>query len=470
MLLLDATGYVRVSLWNSHADVAQSLKRGDIVKLENATVRAGLQEKPELSLGGRGRLLLNPQGIKVAEFPEVPEHQIKIDEIEADMPTVDLAAKVRRKFPSRDFRRSDGTAGKVMSLILSDETGVIRASFWGSSIDQAQGLRLGDILRIRNAYTRRGLGDRPEVHLGTGAKIEVNPAGVTVEEPQPSRMLLGELEPGMDAIEVIGRIMEVGEVREFERDGDRGKVATLTVGDSTGTARVSLWREMTDKLKELKAGDIVKLSNAYTTIGFLGGPEIQVGRDGVIEVNPKVEEELPAADVLTLAAERPTRVSVGELQREGMRVQVRGTLIRMFNVRPIFDICPTCGRSLGGGDTNPLCESCGKVVKPEHRLVLSFILDDGTGSIRCVVFGETAEKLLGVNTNEAFETFKSVAVMEEFYSKFALKGRELLLSGTTRRNRYFDQLELGANEIQFPDSRQEARLLLETIQEGIPPR
>lgn len=464
LVLTDETGQVRISLWDERAELVKKIKRGDVVKLENAYTRIGLREKPELHLGWRGRLLLNPPETVAVEVPRREERLLKIEEVEADMPVIDIAGKVRRKFQPQEFKRNDGSTGKVMSVILADETGVIRASFWNDMVALAEKLSLDDVLLLRNVYARAGLADRAEIQVGRAASVEVNPSGVVVGELKPSRIGIGEIEPGMDALEVIGRVVEVVGPRDFTRaDGSRGKVATLVIGDQTGTIRASLWQEHADEAKMIKAGDIVKLINCYSNIGLFGQPEIHLGRQGSLEVNPTVVEELPPADILSMASSAPEVADIASLQKEGMRAQLRGTIVQVFHRRPLFDVCPSCGRSLGSVDSSLMCEECGKVVTPEHRVVLSFVVDDGTGNIRAVMFGRVAEKLLGMSAQQVFDQFKQLNDLVELYKKFDLIGREVILDGTTRYDKYFGQLELMVNDVQIPDPKMEARNLLERI-------
>lgn len=464
LTLMDSTGQARVSLWDEWAEFSKNLKRGDAVKLENAAVRLGLGGRVELSLGSRGRLILNPP--EVAELPESVERPLKLGEVEAGMQSLDLAARVKRKLPPHEFRRSDGSTGRVASVILADETNAIRASFWDAAVDLAQKLQLNDVVLLKNAYSRVGLGERVEVHVGRAAHVEVNPPGIIVGEPKPGRVKIGELEPNVDALEVVGRVMDVFGAREFTRsDGRTGRVASITIGDNTGATRASLWHEQADNVESVKVGDVVKLVDAYSTLGMFGQPELHLGRQGRIEVNPE-GEELPPADVLKVTAPEAERLNIAEIDREGMRAQVRGTVVQVFHHRPIFDSCPTCGRSLGSVDTSLLCEECGKVVTPEHRVVLSFMLDDGTDNIRVALFGKVAERLLGMDAQQVFDLFKSTPDLAEFYDKLKLVGRELLVAGTTRQNKYFNQLELRGSDVRAADPKEEARALLEKLKEG----
>ncbi len=463
LILTDPTEQVRVSLWNEWAEFAKSLKRGDTVKLENAVVRLGLGGRTELSLDSRGRLISSPR--EATELPELAERPLRVDEVEADMPTLDIAARVKRKLPLHEFRREDGSTGKVASVILADETGTIRASFWGGAADMAQKLQPNDVVLLRNAYSRVGLGGRIEVHISGATHLEINPPEVSVGEPRPSRMKIGEVEPNMDAIEVVGRVMETTKPREFTRpDGRRGKVASIIIGDETGTTRVSLWHEQADKVEEINVGDVLKLIDCYSTLGLFGQPELHLGSHGHIELNP-VAEELPPVDAVGAATPKVERLKIAEIEKEGIRVQVRGTVMQVFHRRPIFDTCPNCGRSLGSVDTSLFCEECGKVVTPEHRVIISFLLDDGTDNIRVVLFGKIAEQLLGMDARQVFDLFKSTPDLAEFYDKLNLIGRELVTTGTTRQDKYFNQLELRGSEVQTPDPKQEARFMLEKLKE-----
>lgn len=463
LMLTDATGQVRVSLWDDWADFSKNLKIGDAVKLENATIRPGLGGRLELSLGSRGRLILNPP--EGAGLPKISERLLKLDEVEADMPSLDLAARVRRKLPPYEFKRNDGSTGRVASVILADETATVRASFWDAAVDLTQKLQLNDIVLLKNAYSRAGLGGRAEIHVGRATRVEINPRGVSVGELKLSRAKIGEVEPNMDSLEVVGRVIEVMNPREFIRtDGSRGKVASIIIGDQTGTTRVSLWHEQAEKVGKIRVGDIVKITDSYSTLGLSGQPELHIGKQGYLELNP-TGEDLPPSEALRVTAPQIEMTIIAEVGKAGMRVQVRGTVIQIFHRRPIFDTCPNCGKSLGSVDTSLLCEECGKVVTPEHRVVLSFILDDGTGNIRVALFGKVAEKLLGMSAQRVFEMFRNTPDLAEFYDKLRLVGRELVITGVTRQDKYFDQLELRGFDVQVPDPRLEAATILEKIKE-----
>ena len=53
-------------------------------------------------------------------------------------------------------------------------------------------------------------------------------------------------------------IVDVGEVREFDKFGKTGRVATAVAKDETGDVKLTLWHEQID---QVKAGDKVQITN-----------------------------------------------------------------------------------------------------------------------------------------------------------------------------------------------------------------
>ncbi|KXB06975.1 hypothetical protein AKJ54_00875, partial [candidate division MSBL1 archaeon SCGC-AAA382K21] len=216
--IADETGQTRVSLWNDQAEKTEKINPGDAIRLENASVREGWKNAPELHLNWQGRLVQNPKPKEVEDLPEFEKKILKIEEIEADMPILDVAGVVKRKFPPTEFNRDDGSSGRVMNLILADETGTIRVSFWDDMVKIAEDLSSGDIILIENARSSAGLNDRPEIRIGQRSNVNVNPENIDIEEPKPSKVDMSELEEGLDSLEVTGRVIESSEAKDFTRD------------------------------------------------------------------------------------------------------------------------------------------------------------------------------------------------------------------------------------------------------------
>jgi len=461
IFLMDGSGQIRVSLWGELVRLAEKIKRGDVIKIENAAVREGLGGRVELSVDSRGRVILNPP--EVLHLPQLPETPLRINEIEPDMLSIDVVGIVRRRLPRIEFKRSDGSTGRVMSIVLADETGSIRVSFWGKNAEMVERLNTGDVISIKNAYSRSGLGGRPELHIGAATSVEVNPPGVGVADLKPSPIKISELEPNMEALDIVGRVLEISGTREFiGASGKKGKVMGLVIGDGTGTVRASLWHKHAESCAELKVGDVIRLVDCYTTAGLFEPVDVHLNETGKLEKNP-AGVELPPIEILRTVGRTTSRTFISDIQGEGSRVQIRGTVVHVFQRRPIFDVCPNCGRSLKTVDSNMVCGECGKVVAPEHRPVLSLLLDDGTDNIRVVMFGKTVENLLGMTSGQILEMYKSMPSLEEFYGRLNLAGRELVVTGLVRTDRFLNQPEIRAFEVREADAKEEARRIIEEL-------
>lgn len=461
--IVDETGQSRVSLWGEMANRVEKLEPGDAIRLENASVREGWQNTPEIHINQQARIVRSPSPKETENLPEFEKKFLKIEEIEPDMPVLDVVGRVQRTFPPSEFSRDDGSSGKVMNVVLADETGTIRVSFWDDMVETGQKLSRGDILLLENAKTRVGLQDRAEIRIGRQTTIEINPEDVELEEIKPSKMKISELEEGLDSLETSGRVIDSSEIREFTRsDGEKGEVANITLGDETGTIKVTLWGSKTDIMNKLEPGDTIKITGAYTVPGDQGKPEIQLGEQANVEMDFSPEESLPPIEEIEKEVSEKGRMKIENL-KENIQAKIRGTIVQVFQRRPLFDVCPNCGRNVKTEDSEALCEECGESVKPEHRTVVNVIVDDGTDNIRAVAFGKLGEKLIGKSADELAQALENGKELSELYKETSLASEEIILAGRVKRDDYYDQLEIRASEIEFPNPEEETKKLLEKI-------
>ena len=95
-------------------------------------------------------------------------------------------------------------------------------------------------------------------------------------------------------VNIVVDIVDVGEVREFEKFGTAGKVATAVAKDDTGDIKLTLWNDQIDKVK---AGDKVQITNGYVS-EWQGEPQLTTGKMGKLEVlgeSKETKEEMTKA-------------------------------------------------------------------------------------------------------------------------------------------------------------------------------
>ena len=237
-------------------------------------------------------IIANELGIRLdSERPKKEANLAKIDEITEPKTPVSLVCRVIRKYDRVTFSSKNGGEGSVQSILVGDDTGIIRIVFWNDKTEILENVHEQDVLKIINAYTRENNNsDRIEVHYGQYSDIEVNPKGVEVElkEFVPSNVetvdkKLSEIEEGDRNVRVEGIVTDFEIPRfylgcpecfkkVFQDDGafkcgEHGDVeamkipiVNLIVDDSTATVAVVGFRDRAENLTKLKDSEIVALS------------------------------------------------------------------------------------------------------------------------------------------------------------------------------------------------------------------
>jgi replication factor A1 len=88
---------------------------------------------------------------------------------------------------------------------------------------------------------------------------------------------------------VAGKVISISDSKTFKRkNGTPGKVINLEIADDTATCRLVLWNGDIGhiKNKEIQPGTTIKIINGYTKRGFRGDIEINLGRWGLLEIEP----------------------------------------------------------------------------------------------------------------------------------------------------------------------------------------
>jgi len=245
------------------------------------------------------------------------------------------------------------------------------------------------------------------------------------------KVKINEIMPGMRKINLIGKIIQLFPVREYKKENREGKVANFILADDTSNIRTVLWDTNHIALiekGEIKEGDVVEISNASlrNTELHLGGFS-DIKKSGETIENVKIEKEF---------SER----KISDFNAGGM-FKTRAVIVQVFEPR-FFEVCPECGKKVVADGEGSTCESHGKVVG-KKRALLSIVIDDGSGSIRAVLFSEQISKL-GLKEEEL--------VGDNFIKKREeLLGKEYWFSGNIRQNKLFNNLEFFVSDIEEID-------------------
>ena len=220
----------------------------------------------------------------------------QITDIKSDSGNVNFIAKVVSVFPIREFTRSDGTVGRVGNLLVADETGSIRVTLWDDKADLINQcfIEIGQNLQL-GGYVKEGYSG-VEVNIGSNGVLSQTDEEVQVKH---ASMKISDIKDGMGSINVVGKLLDISDIRNFnKKDGSKGRVGNITIGDDTGKIRITMWDDKTDKMAELRLGDAVEVINGYARENnFNQQVEIQIGNHGLLkktETSVKYQENFTA--------------------------------------------------------------------------------------------------------------------------------------------------------------------------------
>lgn len=261
------------------------------------------------------------------------------------------------------------------------------------------------------------------------AHIIANELGVKIFDAISGKVKLNQVNPGMRDIEVIGKITQVYEVREFQKDNRSGKVGSFMMADETKQMRVTCWGSKADEIPKLVSGDIVRLTSAYAKENR-GYVEIHCNDQSHLIRNPPgitlqisispTEQSLPAQ-----------RKSIKDLGEQDERIEILGTIVQVFDIK-FFE--------------NQYGQS----------YVYNVVLDDGTETVRCALFKNQADKLAAKRPDEML-TYKGNP--EAFSTiKNELLGQIVKFIGKVKTNEMFNRKEFTVQYVdREPDPQEELK-------------
>lgn len=257
------------------------------------------------------------------------------------------------------------------------------------------------------------------------AQVVASELGISFDK---EKVKINEILSGMKRVNLVGKIIEMAPVRSYSKEGRQGKIGSFALADDSGNIRVVLWDTNHISLIEqgkIKKGDTVEVSNASSRnneLHLTGFSDIKLSNENL--ENVKVEK--------SSIKKRIQELKIGE------NAEIRAVIVQMFEPR-FFSVCPACGKKVSDAGE---CQEHGRVTG-ERRALLSLVLDDGSETIRAVLFSEQIGKVMGKDELENSEVF--VKKRED------LLGKEMFFSGQTRKNKIYDNLEIFVKDLREVD-------------------
>jgi len=250
------------------------------------------------------------------------------------------------------------------------------------------------------------------------AQIVTAELGISFDD---TKFKLDELLPGMKKVNVVGKIIQMFPVRNFTtRKGEPSKVCNFVLADETSNVRVVLWD--TNHIELIEKGEVGEGKSVEIVNGSMRDNEIHLG---------SFSEFKPSKDVFeNVKTEKVVKEKFISDFKVNDSVSVRAFVVQAFDPR-FFYVCPECKKKATQEGEVFNCAEHGKVM-PEKRALINIVLDDGTETIRSVLFHE---KLTDIGLTE-LENPDMLSQQKE-----NLLGKELIFSGNVRINKFFNNPE-----------------------------
>ena len=292
------------------------------------------------------------------------------------------------------------------------------------------------------------------------AHIVARELGIKLLKKIDNRLCIKNIILGMSSVNVYGMVIKISEIRNFiKKDKTTGKVASFVLADETGSVRVVLWNDETDVIEKFKIGSIIEVSG-YTRESMNKKPEIALGRSG--QILKKECANFPSIEELQRMYMTNTSeiVNISEL-KDGNENTIMACLVQIFTSNCFYEICPECDKRVKKIESEFSCPEHG-IVNPKFSIVLSGVVDDGTGNIRIVFFRNIAEKLIGMKTEEVIK-------MKDNIFDLARKniGKEFIFSGIIKKNKLFENLEFISRSIEDVNVKKESERLINNLNKMI---
>lgn len=270
LLLGDDTGTLRVTLWDEKTEFLDQIEYGDAIELINAYARENaFTQKVELQVGNRSVIRKSEKNV------EYEEEFTPIADIKTDMNNINVSGRVLDIAEIRTFEKKDGSTGRVGNLLLGDSTGKIRLTLWDEKTNFLDEVNFDETIEVLHAYSRENaFNQQVELNLGARGIIQKTEKEVEYREKFTN---IADIIPG-ESYSVQGKVSEIGELREFEReDGTENVVANLQLKDETGSIRLTLWGEQAYVIEDLDIDSEIQIIDAYAKSGLNEEIELSIG-------------------------------------------------------------------------------------------------------------------------------------------------------------------------------------------------
>lgn len=214
------------------------------------------------------------------EEVDYDEFKIDISNVTENMSNIVILGRIGKIFNVNSFRRKDSTLGNVGSFTIYDNSGSIKIVLWGDlvKIMNEKYFLTNELIRIIGGYSKKGLGNKLEVHLGKRSKILLSMEDIDLKKvpvikrfkssdiSRAEKIMIDDLNNENKRDKFIAQIKgNVDNIEFKEQDSKEGGISFLlkfVIYDNKSSIGVVVWgMKAIELLRLINKGDSVILSN-----------------------------------------------------------------------------------------------------------------------------------------------------------------------------------------------------------------
>jgi replication factor A1 len=290
--------------------------------------------------------------------------EIFISDITYNMKNINIIGRIKEIYSANKFNKADGGTGYVGSFLLHDKTGDIRIVLWDDHVNlfNKENFQQNELVKIVNGTVRKGKFEDKEIHIGKFGKIILSPEDVDYKKYPKIKFELTNIKDvnlNLKSISLEGKVIQISPIKEFTRkNGELGKVRSLSLLDTTGSIRITFWNDDTAKLESTKVNDVISISN----------------------LNPR----LNSLDARTIDLNASKYSTIKKIQKN---IQIEVELVKNINkLQEINGIVSFKGVITSLDDIKEITSKSGEILS-----LLGFIVSDNTNWIRVTLWRDMAE-------------------------------------------------------------------------------
>jgi len=278
--LFDRNGIGRLTIWedNEEAMKLSGMTVDMPVRIVSAYVKQGLDGKPNLNLGKRGRIEVITDSDIVSKLAVLSSVSKQVEQVQEGEVVLAIEGVVMTDSRRSTFvRRDDGSNGSLTQFELKGPAEkTIRVVVW-DGVDLLE-VKSGSRIRATNLRHKKGRQGETELHGDSGTVIQLlegSGDGKRTHQAERVSQLLKVAEvakraaPGTVTLEVMA--LSKGTVREVSlKDGSTAKKGEVVLGDDTGEITTVAWDEASKMIGEIQAGEKLRVHDVTIQVSKMG--------------------------------------------------------------------------------------------------------------------------------------------------------------------------------------------------------